>query len=610
MGIDPLIGDVDTGRSIFRRDCARCHTLGRGDLRAPDLMNVHDRAMPMWLTHWLEDSEDMATWNMRAINLADQWGWVMPDTELSCQEIADVLAFIEEQSAIGPLQPAPPVSLSSAELDETTALYFNRCAGCHGTYRLGATGPDISQARSSALGTDTLGAVIRHGLPAGMPSWGDNGILSETEIARLAAFLQLPPPTAPALPLHDIVASWDLMVPVDARPTAPLHAWDWENFFAVVLRDPGEVALFDGDSHAEVTRIDAGFATHILRASSTGRLLYAVGRDGWVTLIDTWAAPPVAVAQVRGCHDSRSVESSKLAGYEERFLIQGCYWPPQYVVYDGATLEPLARVDVPLDAEGTGELLPEVRVASVIASPFAPLWVLTLKEAGYIGLVDYTQPGFPLVERIAAERTLHDGGWDHTRRWFLAAAPGANRVVAIDVLDQELDASFETGVRPHPGRGANWLDPTYGWVNGTVHVGENKLAVYGADPIGRPEHAWHVVREVPLDAAGSLFLKTHELSPWVLIDFTMASDPADSRRVCAYQKSTGTIERCFTVADRGRVTHFELNRDGTEVWVSVWDEEGELVVYDAVTLEEIDRITGLETPTGKFNVYNTAHDVY
>ena len=49
---------------------------------------------------------------------------------------------------------------------------------------------------------------------------------------------------------------------------------------------------------------------------------------------------------------------------------------------------------------------------------------------------------------------------------------------------------------------------------------------------------------------------------------------------------------------------------------SVWGsadkpgETGEIVVYDDATLEEKARIPDLITPTGKFNVYNTVHDVY
>ena len=60
------------------------------------------------------------------------------------------------------------------------------------------------------------------------------------------------------------------------------------------------------------------------------------------------------------------------------------------------------------------------------------------------------------------------------------------------------------------------------------------------------------------------------------------------------------------------MVHFEYDKNGEEVWVSLWDRAGELVVYDDKTLTEKARIKGdwMVTPTGKFNVYNTAHDVY
>lgn len=603
-------GVIQAGEAVYRRDCARCHRLGHGDHRAPDLLEVGLRRPRMWLTHWLEDAPYMATWNPYAQRLVETWGYTMPDTGLACAEIAAVLDFLEAQGAAGPLPVSTPVPLTTDELAATHKHYASLCTGCHGVGRGGGIGPDVGVERSRWLGTDALAAVIRHGLPGGMPPYGRWGLVSEPDIAQLAAYLQLPAPEAAEWSMADTRASWELVVPPEQRPAAPLHERDILNYFGVVLRESGKIVFFDGDRHEAVGTIEAGFATHILRMSASGRWVYAVGRDGWVTLVDLFAAQPSVVARVRGCHDSRSVETSKRDGFHDRYLIQGCYSPPQYVVYDGLTLEPLARIDLPLDTIDAGDPLTTLSVTAIAASSFDPLWVLNLKESGFIGLVDYSRPGFPLVARVPALRGLHDGGWDHLRRWFITAVPDADRMVAFDLRSQTVSATFATGAKPHPGRGANWEDPIYGWVNGTVHVGEGKLAVYGADPVGHPEHAWKVVRDVALPAAGGLFLKTHPNTPSVLLDAPMSSDPALARQICAYHKASGQLSRCFAVADHGRVTHFEFNRQGTEVWVSVWDEAGEIVVYDAQTLEVRRRITGLRTPTGKFNVFNTAHDIY
>jgi nitrite reductase (NO-forming)/hydroxylamine reductase len=534
----------------------------------------------------------------------------MPDPELTGDETHAVVQFIRAQSAIGPVVSRPPVALDDEAFAATTRVYFERCAGCHGTYRRGATGPDIGEARARALGTDALAATLTHGTPSGMPAWGREGILTPDEIERLAAFLQRPPPEAPRLPMEAVRESWRVLVPPGERPDAPAHDRDWENFFAVVLRDPGQVAIFDGDTHEEVTRIATGFAVHILRASATGRHLYAVGRDGRVTLIDLWMSPPAPVAEVQGCFDARSVDGSKAPGFEERYVIEGCYWPPQYVVYDGLTLEPRQVVDLPMEARDTGERLEEVRVGVIVGSHGEPVWALALEESGYVGVVDYAQPGFPMVARIGTERFLHDGGWDATGRYFLVAANASNKMVVVDVPERRQAARIDAGVKPHPGRGANWVAPDFGPVNATVHLGEGRLLVYGADPEGHPQHAWRVVRDVPLPSAGSLFLKTHPASPWVVFDMPMSNEGDMARQVCVYGKATGAVERCWRPSDAGPAVHFEFDRDGAEVWVSVWADDGELAIYDAVTLEETDRIGGLETPTGKFNVHNTAHDVY
>lgn len=596
--------DPSAGEFLFRHTCSGCHTIGRGDHLGPDLAARHP---DNWVRQFLKDPEWSTQNTTAGRRLLDEWGYVMPNFDLSGQDIENLLAFFDVQDGIGPLEPAEPVALSDAEFHQAKDLYFNRCAGCHGLYRTGATGPDIGEAWSEWIGTDGLAALLRYGTPRGMPGFGASELMTEEDITILSAFLQLPPPEAPDLPMEEIVESWELLVPVTERPTAPAHARNWENFFGVVERDAGKISLFDGDTQEQIVQLDVGFAVHILRASATGRYFYAIGRDGLVTLIDLWAETPNVVATVKGCHDARSVDGSKFEGYEDLYLIEGCYWPPQYVVYDGLTLEPLVRQDLPMESI-SGEELPEVRVAAIVASPFEPLWVVALKESGYVGLVDYSQPDHPMVDTIATERFLHDGGWDHTGRYFMVAANASNKMVVVDVSERRMAASFTTGITPHPGRGANWYDPVYGWVNATPHIGEPKVSIYGADPEGRPEHAWQVVREVTLPAAGSLFIKTHPNSPWVLIDMTLSAE--HDRQVCAYAKETATLERCFDVATEGKAVHFEFNQDDSLVWVSDWATDGSVIVLDGVTLDQVDTLEGLQTPTGKFNVYNTAHEVY
>jgi nitrite reductase (NO-forming)/hydroxylamine reductase len=612
-GAEDLSEKARAGKTIFETKCLACHTIGEGKRIGPDLKGVTQRRERDWLYRWLDDPINMALTDPIGKQLLAEFNNVpMTDPQLDRGQVGQVLAYIEESG--GTATPSGPVDLSLTpdEFARARGVYFNRCSGCHGVLRAGATGPNIQPERTKVIGTQGIKLALTNGLPGGMPAWGRLGILSEYEVELMAKYIQHDPPAPPPRGIEEIRESWRLEIPVIDRPRRPMTHRDWQNYMGVILRDVGQVGIVDGNTKEVVGVVDTGFAVHILRSSSSGRYFYAVGRDGRVTMIDLWSEKPTLVAQVQGCSDARSVDASKYEGFEDQLIIEGCYWPPQYVVYDGQTLEPLKVQDVLTNAMDTNEELEEVRVASIVASHFDPLWVISLKESGHVGLVDYSKEDFPLVAKIPAERFLHDGGWDHSKRYFMVAANMRNKMAVVDVKEKKLVTTFETGIKPHPGRGANWIDPEYGWVNGTTHIGEGKFTVYGADPVGRPEHAWQVVRQVDMPSAGSLFVKTHEKSPWVWMDMPLAADEDLTRQVCVYSKEDGDMYRCWQVSERGRVVHFEYDKTGEELWVSVWDKRGELVVYDDDTLAEKERIRGgwLVTPTGKFNVHNTAHDVY
>jgi nitrite reductase (NO-forming)/hydroxylamine reductase len=617
---DPLLAQagaadarVAAGKAIWETKCLACHTIGEGKRVGPDLKGVTALRDHDWLVRWIDDPLGMLqTDDLAKKLLAENSGVPMSDPGLDRGQAEQVLAYIESASGTpGAARPAEK-PLTADEFEQAKRLYFDRCSGCHGVLRTGATGPNIEPARTSQIGTQGVKLALTNGLPGGMPAWGRLGVLTDYQIDMIARYVQMPPPEPPERGLDVIRASWKLLVGPDDRPKFPEHDNDWENYFGIILRDVGQVAIVDGDTKELRGVVDTGFAVHILRSSSGGRYFYAVGRDGRVSMIDLWSATPTLVAQVQGCNDARSVDASKYDGFEDEFVIEGCYWPPQYVVLDGRTLEPLQVTDVRMSTYDTNEPLKEVRVASIIASHHDPLWIISLKESGFVGLVDYSKKGFPMVAKIPSERFLHDGGWDHDKRYFMVAANMRNQMCVIDVPNKKFVAKFETGIKPHPGRGANWLDPEYGWVNGTVHIGEGRLAVFGADPDEHPEHAWKVVRDVRLPSSGSLFLKTHPSSPWVWMDSPLAADPAMSAQVCVYSKEKGDLYRCFKVAEHGRVVHFEYDKGGDELWASVWDKVGEIVIYDDKTLTEKQRLRGgwCVTPTGKFNVLNTAHDIY
>ena len=517
---------------------------------------------------------------------------------------------------------APP--MTQAEFDLGRKIYFERCAGCHGVLRKGATGKPLTPDITIAKGTDYLKALIKFGSPAGMPNWGTSGQLSEADVDLMARYVQHDPPTPPEWGMKEMRDSWKVLVPVDKRPTSKQNNLNLDNVFAVTLRDAGEVALIDGDSKKIINIVKTGYAVHISRVSASGRYLFVIGRDAKINMIDLWMAKPDNVAEIRIGLEARSVDTSKYKGYEDKLAIAGAYWPPQFVIMKGDTLEPLRIVATRGMTVGKQEYHPEPRVASIVASHYKPEFLVNVKETGKTLLVDYGNLDALKITEIGSAPFLHDGGWDSSKRYFMVAANNSNKIAAIDAKDGKLAGLTEVGKIPHPGRGANFNHPKYGPVWSTGHLGDETISLIGTDTKKYKQHAFKQVEVLKGQGGGSLFLKTHPKSQNLWVDTPLNPDAKVSQSIAVFDiKNLDKGYQVLPIAewaglkDDGakRVVQPEYNKAGDEVWFAVWsakNKESAIVVVDDKTrkLKAVIKDPRLITPTGHFNVYNTQHDVY
>ncbi|HNJ76400.1 MAG: cytochrome D1 domain-containing protein [Rhodocyclaceae bacterium] len=531
----------------------------------------------------------------------------------------------KEAAAPAPAAAAAP-TLSAEDKAATGKIYFERCAGCHGMLRKGATGKNLEPANTSKLGNARLEKVLSYGTEGGMPNFDD--ILSKKEIANLAQYLQMPAEAPPEYGLKQMKADWKLLIPQKDRPTKKMNNINIENVFSVTLRDSGEVALIDGDTKQIWGIVKTGYAVHISRVSASGRYMHVIGRDGRYDLIDMWTEKPTTVATMKSGYEARSIDTSKYKGFEDKYAIVGAYWPPHYAVLDGETLEPLKIVST-RGQTVDGEYHPEPRVASIVASHDKPEWVVNVKETGMIKLVDYSDLNNLKETTINSAKFLHDGGWDSSKRYFLVAANASNKIAVADTKTGKLAALVDTAKIPHPGRGANIEHPKYGKVWATSHLGADVITFIGTDPEGNKDYAWKVVQEVKNHGANSLFVKSHPKSKNIWADAPLNPDPKLAGSVTVYTIADlanpdpkPQVIDIAAAANLGktkglqRVVHGEYNKGGDEIWFSVWTgnktEPSAIVVVDdkTRTVKTVIKDPRLVTPTGKFNVYNTQHDVY
>ena len=430
-------------------------------------------------------------------------------------------------------KPDDPV-ITGDEFQKATKIYFERCAGCHGVLRKGATGKPLTTDITRQRGYEALNAFITYGSPGGMPNWGTSGDFSKEDVDLMARYLLIEPPQPPEYGMEEMKKTWKVLVPVDKRPTKQENALKLDNLFSVTLRDSGQVALIDGGTKEIVKILDTGYAVHISRISASGRYLFVIGRDAKVNMIDLWMKEPANVAEIKIGAEARSIETSKFKGFEDKYAIAGSYWPPQHVIMDGATLEPLKITSTRGMVYDTQEYHPEPRVASIVASHYKPEFIVNVKETGKILMVNYTDINNLTTTEIGAARFLHDGGWDRTLRYFLTAANQSDKIAVVDSRERKLTALVDVDKIPHPGRGANVEDPKFGpaWI--TSALGNEKITYIGTDPDKHPEHAWKAVRVLKGQGGGSLFVKSHPHSTNLWVDTPLNPDPKISQSVAVF----------------------------------------------------------------------------
>ncbi|WP_206485639.1 cytochrome D1 domain-containing protein [Thalassotalea sp. G2M2-11] len=508
-------------------------------------------------------------------------------------------------------------TLSEADFEKAQLHYFQRCAGCHGVLRKGATGKNLEPKNTLKKGQKRLEKIIALGTEGGMNNFDD--LFTKQEISNLATFIQMEPPVPPEMSLEQMRGHTKQYVELKDYPTKPLHGRNWQNFFVVIERDAGKAAIVDGDTKEIVTHIDTGYAVHVIKgtehhkkdhAKDVGRFWYTIGRDGKVNKIDLWQTPDkMLVAETKMAYDARDIAVSG----DGKYVIAGGYWPAHFVIMDAETLNPLKVVST-RGYNTKGEFINEARVAAIYTSPIESSFIVAVKETGQMWQVDYKDLDNLTITKISSAEFLHDGFFDPSGRYFQIAANASNKMVVIDTKDRKLEKMIDVDALPHPGPGANWVDKECGPVAGTTHLGVGLVSVWGNDPMNHPDQAWKLCYEVETDGAG-VFIRTHENSDYVWADQLKHPEPEIQQSVQVFDKKTREIVKTIRVTEEeGKAAlHMEFNKGGTEVWVSVWNRTdsknptGEIVVYDAKTLKEKARIKGLTTPTGKFNVFNRSN---
>lgn len=519
----------------------------------------------------------------------------MPDTSVTVEQVAAIRGADNDTE--------PEVVMTQADYERTEALYFDLCAGCHGIDRLGLSGQALDPVTLRERNTRDLMALIHYGTPWGMPNWGTMEQLDAKELSLLARYLKLPGRKAPAFTLAQARASWHVAVAPKDRPRRRQFAVAAKDLFVSLLHDSGQVALIDGVTHQLVKTIDTGLAPHDIAVSANGRYLYVVTRTGFVALVDLFLKEPAVVARARIGYESRSLAVSQ--NRRRTLVAAGGYTEPQVFLLDGLTLEPTGIVPLNVNAPWRAE---DAILQIAPVGNQRRFLIVTSSESGLFDVSAARRTnGLDVdLQQTGAKAPLGRGSFTLAADHFMVPTD-AGEVWAYNLRSQ----AIETRV-PVPGlaRGttsAAYLDKEHGPVWATTGVGSRTMAVIGTDPKQRPESAWRVVRELALPGSGVLHSATHPAAAHLWLDMPLSGIGGLSGAAVALDRhGAGQAEvmalREMVAPDEPhmRVIHPQINKDGTEVWYTLWnrqDLESALVVIDEESREVAQVISGLELTT-------------
>ena len=472
-------------------------------------------------------------------------------------------------------------------------LYLEHCASCHGAGRLGGMGPALLPENLQRLRQEQAQSIIREGRVATqMPAFGE--VLSDAEIARLVAHIYDPLGEMPQWGEAEIRASIGQLG--EAYSSHPVFDADPLNLFVLVEAGDHHVSILDGDKLERLARFPSRFALHGgAKFSPDGRYTYLASRDGWVMVYDLWSLQPVA--EVRAGINTRNIAIS----HDGRYLAVANYLPHNLVILDARSLAPVKIFETGSRVSAVYQAAP--RSSFIVAMKDIPeLWEINYSDEpppGFGGAFVHTHekgmvealPEFLPARVTPLSEPLDDFFFDQTYRHVMGTSRGgeSGKVVHLDVRTEIADLPI-AGM-PHLGSGITF-DYDGRRVMASPHLKEAAVSV-----IDMTE--WQLIHTIETGGPG-FFMRSHETSAYAWVDVFFGPN---KDQVHVIDKRTLKIAKTLIPEPGKTAAHVEFTRDGRYALLSIWEDEGAVVVYDAASLEEVKRIPARK-PVGKYNVGN------
>lgn len=446
------------------------------------------------------------------------------------------------------------VCLSSYAFAGGKEIYLQHCSSCHHPERIGLSGPPLLAETLEKIPDQKLAGIIQKGLPNTlMPAFPK---LNEEETNELISFIR-----------GKVSISWNQKEitksrALSAAPVKKIDVKEKSNITTVVERGNSSVWVMEGQKVLDQFRfsdIHGG-----IKYTRDSRTFFIPSRDGYVGRYEINRG---FYGKVRACISLRNIAVSN----NQKYVLVSCLLPQGLVVLNAKDLKPIKSLKVEGKVSGVYTLVEEDRA------------IFTYRDRPQLGSFDFFK--LNLTHKDLPE-PIEDFFIDPLDKFIVGSSRGGKKLSVIDLSNQKVVFDYDISGMPHLSSATYWYDRGEFYF-ATFHLMTDYITIWKMYPFS-------FVKKVEVGGNG-FFVRSHPKANQLWID-------NGSDEVVLVDKRTHEVEK-FKPYPGKKFTHTEFSANGQIAYLSIFEKDGALLLYDTATLKEIGRFDA-SFPVGKYNVVN------